>query len=330
MNTLRTSHAHRNSPRPLVIAHRGACAYLPEHTLAAKALAYGMGADYLEQDVVMSKDEQLIVLHDVTLDRTTNVAQVFPERRRKDARFYAIDFTLDELLQLQLNEAVVEAGGRLVPQYPGRFPLYKSNFKIHTLADEIELAQGLNISSGRAVGIYPEIKRPDFHRENGKDLAMALLSELKRYGYTNKDDSIFVQTFDFQELKRLRETLMPELGIDLKLVQLIANDEEGRRLTSPSGLKEVARYADAIGPEKDMILSFEQSPNRPVASPLLRHAKELGLAIHPYTFRADQGLVPPYVNSFDELLALFVEELGIDGLFTDFTDKLVAYLNLNS
>lgn len=148
----------------MVIAHRGASGYLPEHTLPAKAMAYAQGADYLEQDLVMTKDDRLVVLHDHYLDRVTDVAQRFPQRARKDGRFYAIDFTLDEIKSLKFTEGFEPKNGKNVQTYPGRFPMGKSDFRIHTFEEEIEFVQGLNHSTGKNIGIYPEIKAPWFHQ----------------------------------------------------------------------------------------------------------------------------------------------------------------------
>ncbi|SPX54012.1 glycerophosphoryl diester phosphodiesterase [Klebsiella pneumoniae] len=133
----------------MVIAHRGASGYLPEHTLPAKAMAYAQGADYLEQDLVMTKDDRLVVLHDHYLDRVTDVAQRFPQRARKDGRFYAIDFTLAEIKSLKFTEGFEPKNGKNVQTYPGRFPMGKSDFRIHTFEEEIEFVQGLNHSTGK-------------------------------------------------------------------------------------------------------------------------------------------------------------------------------------
>lgn len=144
----------------IVIAHRGASGYLPEHTLESKALAYGMGADYLEQDLVMTKDDQLVVMHDHFLDGITDVAERFPGRARPDGRYYVVDFTLDEVRSLRMTEPFQLVDGKQVPVYPARFPLWKSSFRIHTFQEEIEMIQGLNKSTGKHIGIYPEIKAP--------------------------------------------------------------------------------------------------------------------------------------------------------------------------
>ena len=139
-----------------VIAHRGASGYLPEHTLPAKALAHAMGADFLEQDVVASRDGELIVLHDIHLDRVTDVAKRFPARARKDGRFYALDFDLAELRQLRVHERVAADGK---PVYPGRFPVTAGRFALHTFDEELAFIRGLNETTGRNAGVYPEIKK---------------------------------------------------------------------------------------------------------------------------------------------------------------------------
>ncbi|MDQ6579807.1 MAG: glycerophosphodiester phosphodiesterase, partial [Haemophilus sp.] len=167
----------------IIIAHRGASGYLPEHTLESKALAFAQHADYLEQDLAMTKDGRLVVIHDHFLDGLTDVAKKFPNRHRKDGRYYVIDFTLKEIQSLNMTENFETKDGKQVAVYPGRFPLWKSHFKIHTFEDELEFIQGLEKSTGKKVGIYPEIKAPWFHHQNGKDIAVETLKVLKKYGY---------------------------------------------------------------------------------------------------------------------------------------------------
>ena len=163
-----------------IVAHRGASAYLPEHTLEAKALAYAMGADYLEQDLAMTKDDHLVVVHDHFLDRVSDVATKFPGRSRQDGRYYVIDFTLDEIKSLNFTEGFEIKDGKMVAGYKGRFPLMQSTFKIHTLEEEIEFIQGLNKTMGINVGIYVETKAPWFHKQEGKDISKATLDVLKK------------------------------------------------------------------------------------------------------------------------------------------------------
>src|SRR5688572_10646319 len=151
----------------LVIAHRGASGYLPEHTLEAKVMAFAQGADFVEQDVVMTQDDELIVFHDLTLERTTDVASRFPGRARPDGSYYVIDFTLAELRQLQVSEGFTLVAGVPVANFPARFPVMTSRFGIHTLQEELGLIEGLNRSTGKNVGIYTELKSPWFHHQHG-------------------------------------------------------------------------------------------------------------------------------------------------------------------
>jgi glycerophosphoryl diester phosphodiesterase len=300
---------------PVVIAHRGASGYLPEHTLPAKALAYAMGADFLEQDVVATRDDQLVVLHDLHIDRVTDVAERHPGRARRDGRYYARDFDLDELRELAVWERM-EADGQ--PVYPGRFPARSGRFRVHTLAEEIELVQGLNASSGRTAGIYPEIKRPAWHRDEGVDIAPLLLDVLDRYGYRGASDPVFVQCFDATETRRLRE----DLGTELKLIQLIGDnawgesDTDYEALMTDAGLREVAEFADGIGPWLEQV--YRLASGKPTSSGLVERAHAAGLAVHPYTFRLDS--LPPGFSSFDALVTFVVGEIRADGLFTDFPD----------
>ena len=301
---------------PLVIAHRGASGYVPEHTLVAKAMAHAMGADYIEQDVVLSKDDVPVVLHDIHLDTVTNVADVFPSRAREDGRFYAIDFTVAEIKQLNATERINLKTGQAA--FPNRFPPRVSAFQVPTLEEEIALIQGLNKSTGREVGIYPELKAPAFHHREGKDLARIVLNVVGRFGYNSKDDLCFIQCFDIGETKRLRA----ELGCKLRVVQLMAGITH-RRLASPAGLREVAGYADGVGPSLDRIIQLEQG--KPQVTSFVADAHAAGLQVHPYTLRADN--LPSYAASYEELVDLFYKAAKVDGAFTDFPDRTVAVLS---
>ncbi len=303
---------------PLVIAHRGASAYLPEHTLDAKALAHKMGADYIEQDVVASRDDELVVLHDIYLDRVTNVAECFPARARDDGRYYVRDFDLEELRSLSVWERM-NADGSAV--YPGRFPAKSGDFTISTFAEELEFIKQLNTNSGRQVGIYPEIKRPAWHREEGIDIAPGFLKVIMDDGYENFDDPVYIQCFDFAELKRLKV----EFDCPFKLVQLIGENSWGEAGTdfdfirTAAGIAELAETVDAIGPWIPYL--YELRDNTPRPGDLMQRAHAAGLAVHPYTFRADE--LPPGFSSFEDLVRFFVVDVGIDGLFTDFPDRVV-------
>ncbi len=298
-----------------MIAHRGASGYLPEHTLEAKAMAYAMHPDYLEQDIVLSKDDVPIVVHDITLDDVTDVAQVFPSRKRADGKYYVIDFTYKELLQLNVSERFDTKTGKAV--FKNRFPLWKSHFKLHSLQDEIEMIQGLNKSTGENIGIYPEIKEPAFHLENGKDISVIVLKVLSDYGYNTKKDNCILQCFDATELKRIRQ----ELKSNLFLVQLTEFAEDN------SKLPEFATYADGVGPYfKQLIKKFDPKTGKIAFNDYVKNAHELGMVVHAYTFRADQLEDLP---SFDYLLDLAFNKANLDGVFTDFSDKAFLFINKN-
>jgi len=295
-----------------IIAHRGASGYLPEHTLPAKAMAYAMHPHFLEQDLVLSKDNVPIVIHDIHLETVTDVAQQFSDRKREDGRYYVIDFTYEELLQLNVTERFDAMTEKAV--FKGRFPLYKSHFKLHSLQDEIELIQGLNKSTGNTIGIYPEIKDPEFHHAAGKDISVIVLKILSDYGYKTKKDKCILQCFDAKELKRIRT----ELKSELFLVQLIEFEEEEKQL------KEYATYADGIGPWYKRILKGKDAHGNWQTTNLVKEAHDLGMVVHAYTFRADDL---GEFSSFDDLLNVGFNTLELDGVFTDFPDKAVAFLN---
>ncbi|WP_286988980.1 glycerophosphodiester phosphodiesterase [Cobetia sp.] len=326
----------------VVVAHRGASGYLPEHTLAAKAMAYAQGADFLEQDVVMSKDDQLVVLHDRFLDRVTNVAEVFPERARDDGRYYAIDFTLDELRKLAFSEGFTVKDGEQVADYPERFPLGKSHFGLHTLSEEIEMIQGLNHSTGRDVGLYVEIKAPWFHQSEGKQVSRAVLETLKHYGYVAQDDNAVVQVFDPNGLKRIHDTLQPELEMNLRLVQLMGEtswdmtfqpDAEGKLepydydwMYQEGGMQRIATYADGIGPWKPMVIEDSSTRDDIKVTPMVEEAHAQGLIVMPYTFRLDEGRIPDWASDYDDMLRAFFVDARVDGVFTDYPDRAVQWL----
>ncbi|OSY88890.1 glycerophosphodiester phosphodiesterase [Tenacibaculum holothuriorum] len=294
----------------IVVAHRGASGYLPEHTMEAKAMAHAMNPDYIEQDLVLSKDDVPVVIHDIYLDDVTNAYEVFPDRKRADNRYYVIDFTFDELQQLQVTERFNPKTGKQF--YSNRFPKGKGNFKLHSLQQEIELIQGLNYSTGKNIGIYPEIKNPEFHHTNGKDIAKITLDVLREYGYKTKSDKCIFQCFDAKELERVRK----ELNSNLFLVQLIEFEEETKRL------KHFATYADGIGPWYKQIISKKVDGKFAFTS-LVERSHKYGLKVHPYTFRADQL---DEFSSFDEMIHVLLIDANVDGGFTDFPDKMVAFL----
>ncbi len=286
----------------LVIAHRGASGYLPEHTLPAVAMAHAMGADYIEQDVVLTRDEQLIVIHDVSLDDTTDVAQRFPGRAREDGHYYAIDFTLAEIKQLRVGERRRDDGQ---PVFPERFPSDVQLLRVPTLAEEIELIQGMNRSTGRDVGIYVELKNPEFHAREGKAFPGIVLQELYQYGYRDADDRVYIQCFDADTLKYLRA------HTKMQLVQLL----EDKDLTAARAIA-IADYADGAGPWIGHLAD---------ASEFVVAAQEAGLVVHPFTFRADQ--LPREFKTFNALMDHFVGRMKVNGVFTDHPDLARRYID---
>jgi len=305
-----------------VIAHRGASGYLPEHTLEGAAMAHAMGVDYIEQDVVLTRDDALIVLHDLYLDAVTDVAQRFPGRQRDDGRHYAIDFTLEEIRSLRVHERL-EPNGH--PAFPNRFPATSGIFRVPTLAEEIELIQGLNRTTGRDVGLYVEPKSPAWHREQGKDLVADVLELLADYGLADASDKVLLQSFDPDALRYAREALQSELH----MVQLIGENSwrestaDFDYLRSPKGLAEIAGYAQGIGPWLPQVIEIEDVRTSNI-SDLVARAQQLGLFVHAYTLRADQ--LPSSIDSMAEAVRIMVAEAGLDGVFTDHPDQVIEHL----
>ena len=287
-----------------VIAHRGASGYLPEHTLAGAALAHAMGADYIELDVVLTRDGHLVVLHDLYLDAVTDVAARYPGRRRPDGRHYAIDFTLEEIRVLRVGERLGRNGK---PEFPGRFPAGERMFTVPTLDEAVRLVQGLNRSTGREAGLYVEPKAPAWHRSEGKDLMAAVLERLAGHGYRTAADNLLLQSFDMEALRYARR----ELGSELRMVQLIG---ENRWRESPTdfdwlqtrkGLAEVAEYAQGIGPWLPQVAEMNAN-GTPDISDLVDNAHAAGL--------------------FGEIVRLLAGRVGLDGIFTDHPDQVIAAL----
>jgi len=284
----------------IVISHRGASGYLPEHTLEAYAMAYGMGADYVEPDLVLTKDRRFICLHDIHLESTTDVEERFPERARADGRWYAADFTLSEIKQLNAQERTA-----------ARFPLGQSRFEVPTFEEMIELVQGLNKTTGRDVGVYPELKEPSWHAKEGLPMEEAFLETVTRYGYAGPQARIFVQCFEAPALKHLRY----ELRCALPMIQLISGDKDQEGMLTEKGLDDIAAYANGIGPDKKCVEAD---------AALVQRAHARGLAVHPYTLRRDMRA--PKYKSFEEELRQFYVVYDVDGVFTDFPDEAAQFL----
>ena len=276
----------------IVIAHRGASGYLPEHTLESYAMAYALGADFIETDLALTKDGIFVCIHDIYLEYTTNVREVFPDRARKDRHWYVVDFSLEEIKKLKVHERVRANG---IPYFPSRFPLSLSKFEVPTFREMIELIQGLNKSTGGHVGIYPEMKRPLWHGQQGLPMEEALLEILNQYGYKGREANIFIQCFEVESLKKLRFELDTDLPLVLLTWETIWNyggevKPFSAKLTEDI-LDEIAIFADGIGPYKARI---EVNPA------IVQWAHERGLVVHTWTMRADS--LPVQYQTFDEEL----------------------------
>lgn len=306
----------------LIIAHRGASGYLPEHTQEAVAMAHAQGAHFIEQDVVLSKDHVPVVLHDVQIDTVTDVAARFPDRKREDGRYYALDFTLDELKTLNVTERIDPRTGEAV--FPGRFPASRGTFRIPTLEEELSLIDGLNRSTGRRAGVYPEIKAPRWHREQGADISPIVIDILARYGYATKADACFLQCFEFDEVRRIRE----ELGYRGRLVQLIGGRGRGEvDPVSAEGLDRLRGLVDGIGPALPLVLR-EVDGGGFAPTDLVSLAHERGFEVHPYTIRADA--LPRGLSDPAELFRLVFDVARADAVFTDHPDLGIRFLAVSS
>ena len=347
---------------PLVIGHRGASGYLPEHTLASYALAIELGADFIEPDLVATKDGHLIARHEPNMIATTDVANrpEFAARKRTvmvdgvaDTGFFASDFTLAEIKTL-----------RAVQPFAERDQGFNGRFEIPTLEEVIALAKRKSVETGRRIGIYPETKHPTYHQSIGLALEDRLLAVLRKAGWHRRGAPVFIQSFETANLRYLRSKT------DLPLIQLVDADDvnpdgslslvkpydkpydwvvSGRPglfsdLLTPAGLAEVKTYADGIWPWKPHLISSKcivieasackdangdgkvNDADRVLLPPtaVIANAHAQGLLVHPYTFRNEpRRLVSDYAGKPEnEYLTFF--EAGVDGLFSDFADTAVA------
>jgi glycerophosphoryl diester phosphodiesterase len=276
-------------PRKLLIAHRGASAYAPEHTLPAYRLAMRQGADYVEQDLAVTKDGVLICLHDESLERTTNVERLFPARATIDAatgrrQWLAIDFALAEIKQL-------DAGSWFGPAFAGETVL---------TWDEAVAAVGT------AAGLYPELKTPALYRARGVDQTALFLQSLDGAPLAHRSaGSLIVQSFEDQPLRALA-TRAPEVPRTFLLDNL-----DGARWLTAEGLTEIAGFATGIGPAKALL------DGRPE---IVRAAKAAGLTVSPYTFTTRTPL-PPRFRDVGEEMRYYLSDLDVDALFTDNPDR---------
>lgn len=357
----RDARGDRHERSPLVLGHRGATGYLPEHTLASYALAIEQGADYIEPDLVSTKDGVLIARHEVDITDTTDVA-AHPEFSSKRTTktidgitttgWFADDFTLSEIRRL-----------RAVQRLAFRPQQYNGSYRIPTFAEVIELAQSARRSHGREVGVYPETKHPTYHQSVGLPLERRLLTVLDRYGWNRRSAPVFIQSFEVANLKllnRLTSVRLVQLidANDVRLDGSIDSDGYGpydfkaagdlrtyADLVTPSGLAEIASYADGLGPWKRYVIGGRavdanhdgqaddvngdgavNEADRSATAPtsLLRDAHAAGLFVHAYTWRSErQYLLADYGDDpVQEYLHFYC--LGVDGVFSDNPDTALT------
>lgn len=311
-------------PSPVIIAHRGASGYRPEHTLAAYELAIEQGADFIEPDLVATRDGVLIARHENEIAETTDVAArpEFADRRttreidgRPVTGWFTEDFTLAEIRTLRARERL-----------PFRDHSRDGRFLVPTFAEVLDLARRKSREGGRTIGVYPETKHPTYFRAIGLPLEEPLLRDLAAAGYRRRDAPVYIQSFEAGNLKALRE------ATDLPLIQLLEDrggpfDRPGTTyedLVRPAGLAAIAAYADGIGPNKRLIAPVDAEGRLLPPTSLVRDAHAAGLLVHPWTMRSEASfLAAGYGGDPAREIIQFIE-LGVDGLFCDFPDIAVA------
>jgi glycerophosphoryl diester phosphodiesterase len=305
--------------KPLIIAHRGASGERPEHTLAAYELAIDQGADYIEPDLVITKDGVLVARHENEISGTTDV-QTKPEfaaRKvekvvdgQRQAGWFTEDFTLKELRTLRATE-------RLSKVRPANVA-FNGKFGIPTLTQILDLVRRKEKQTGRKIGVYPETKHPSYHRSLGLPLEEPLLKVLAKYGYKSSTDPVFIQSFEVGNLKWLRPRTK------LNLVQLI--DDTGSpadtstpysEMVQPDGLRQIAEYANGIGPSKSLVIPVLAGGRLGTPTSLVSNAHAVGLQVHIWTIRREDAFLPTTLRGKpDRELVAFIES-GVDGVFTD-------------
>jgi glycerophosphoryl diester phosphodiesterase len=334
-----------NNKKPIIIAHRGASGYRPEHTIASYQIAIEMGTDFIEPDLVFTKDGHLICRHENNISDTTNVADKPEFATRKTTKiidgetingWFSEDFTLAEIKTLRCKERL--------PQLRPQNTKYDGKFEIPTFEEVLELRQKASQEMGREIGVYPETKHPSYFASQNLDFDLPLLSLLSKYEMNSKEAPVFIQSFETINLKRLAQKTK------VKLIQLMSveggpwDSQSGvtktyQQMISSEGLKEIATYAYGIGPEKTMIIPRDKDNKSLPPTTLVSDCHNLGLKLHPWTFRAEnyfladefrQGssLSPFYLRhhgALEQEIKQFVAA-GIDGLFCDFADIAVKAL----
>lgn len=290
---------------PLLIAHRGASGYRPEHTLEAYRLAVEMGADFIEPDLVVTRDGVLVARHENEIGGTTDVAARFPARKRTAVvdgttvtGWFTEDFTLAELKTLRARERL-----------DTRSHDHDGQYAIPTFDEVIDLAAQLGRERGRPVGIYPETKHPTYFRQLGLPIEDRLLDALTAHGLNGKSAPVFIQSFE-TNLRALRSRTA------VRLIQLVSRPAD----VTDDRLKDIASYADGIGPEKQLIQPVSDDGALAAPTDLVARAHAAGLLVHVWTLRADAPFLPAsYQGQAAEEFHRF-RTLGVDGIFTDFPD----------
>ncbi len=335
------------APRPLIIGHRGASGLRPEHTLASYELAIEQGADFIEPDVVSTKDGVLIARHENEISGTTDVAERPEFADRKTTKvidgvevtgWFTEDFTLAEIKTLRAKERL--------PELRPESAAFDGMFEVPTLQEVIDLVQQKSAEINRTVGIYPETKHPTYFDSIGLSLEEPLVATLTANGYADTDDPVFIQSFEvgnLQELNKLTDLPLIQLfdAAEVQPYDFVASGDPRTYgdLLTPSGLEAIATYADGIGPWKRLIVPAASVDNNGDGEPddlngdgvisdgdqllqpptsLINDAHAAGLLVHAYTFRSDDFYLSPDYNGNPELEYQQFFSLGLDGLFTDF------------
>lgn len=325
----------RGADSPLIIAHRGASGHVSEHTLAAYALAVFQGADYIEPDLVMSRDGQLVARHDNELGLTTDVAKhpEFASRKRTQVvdgssleGWFSEDFSLAELKTLRAIERI--------PQIRPSNTRSDGQFEIPTLQEIIDLVKRLEASEGRQIGLYIETKHPTHFQQLGLALEPPLVAQLKSNGYDSAEAPVYIQSFEVDNLKALSQ-LTPIRLVQLLWIEGQPYDQQASGTTlsytqmlTPAGLQDIARYAAGIGPEKSQVIPRDAAGKLSQPTSLVNDAHAAGLIVHPFTFRAENNFLPvdlrkgddPAVHGEIEAEVRSYLATGIDGLFIDHPD----------
>ncbi|MEU6074496.1 glycerophosphodiester phosphodiesterase [Micromonospora sp. NPDC047074] len=329
----------RAADRPLVIAHRGASGYRPEHTLEAYRLAIRQGADFIEPDLVATRDGVLVARHENEISGTTDVAArpEFAARRASKTidgvtvtGWFTEDFTLAELRTLRAKERL--------PQVRVANTAFDGRYQVPTLQEVIDLARAEGQARGRTIGVYPETKHPTYFASIGLPLEEPLVEVLRRNRLTHRNSPVIVQSFETANLRKL------DRMTDVRLAQLL--DATGRPydftvagdartyqdLAKPAGLKWIASYADGIGAHKNLVVPRDAAGKLLAPTTLVRDAHRERLTVHAWTFRAENQFLPADLrigtdpNARGDIQAeyeLFLG-LGLDGVFTDHPDTAVA------